>query len=68
MIGGAPCSGKTMLARRMLAEHGVPYFSIDAMIASLASAAPDLGMRVNDLARKRMEVVWPTIRKVASNV
>ena len=68
MIGGAPRSGKTTLARRMLAEHGVPYFSIDTLIASLASAEPELGMRVSDPALKRMEVVWPTIRKVASDV
>ncbi|MGA7869696.1 MAG: hypothetical protein WCA22_02245 [Candidatus Binatus sp.] len=68
MIGGAPRSGKTTLARRMLAEHGVPYFSIDTLIASLASAAPQLGMRVSDPALKRMEVVWPTIRKVASDI
>ncbi len=68
MIGGAPRSGKTTLARRMLAEHGVPYFSIDTLIASLASAEPELGMRVSDPALKRMEVVWPTIRKIASDV
>ncbi len=68
MIGGAPRSGKTTLARRMLAEHGVPYFSIDTLIASLASASPELGMRVCDPALKRMEIVWPTIRKVANDV
>src|SRR5271166_2188651 len=68
LIGGAPRSGKTTLARRMLAEHGVPYFSIDTLIASLASAHPELGMRVSDPALKRMEIVWPTIRKVASDV
>ena len=68
MIGGAPRSGKTTLARRMLAEHGVPYFSIDTLIASLAGAQPELGMRVSDPALKRMEIVWPTIRKVASDV
>src|ERR1700675_3722714 len=68
MIGGAPRSGKTTLARRMLAEHGLPYFSIDILIASLARAEPELGMRVSDPALKRMEVVWPTIRKVASDL
>lgn len=68
MIGGAPRSGKTTLARRMLAEHGLPYFSIDILIASLAKAKPELGIRVSDPALKRMEVVWPTIRKVASDV
>ncbi len=68
LIGGAPRSGKTTLARRMLAEHGVPYFSIDTLIASLASTHPELGMRVSDPALKRMEIVWPTIRKVATDV
>ena len=68
MIGGAPRSGKTTLARRMFAEHGVPYFSIDTLIASLASAMPELGMRVSDPALKRMEVVWPMIRKVACDI
>ncbi len=68
MIGAAPRSGKTTLARRMFAEYGVPYFSIDTLIASLASASPELGMRVSDPALKRVEIVWPTIRKVASDV
>ena len=68
MIGGAPRSGKTTLARQMFAEYGVPYFSIDTLIASLASASPELGMRVSDPALKRVEIVWPTIRKVASDV
>jgi 2-phosphoglycerate kinase len=68
MIGGAPRSGKTTLARRMLAEHGVPYFSIDTLIASLASERPELGMRVSDPALKRVEIVWPTIRKVVNDV
>ena len=68
MVGGAPRSGKTTLARRMLAEHDLPYFSIDALIASLVTLEPQLGMQVSDPALKRMEVVWPTIRKVASDV
>jgi hypothetical protein len=68
MVGGAPRSGKTTLARRMLAEHGVPYFSIDTLVSSLASSSPELGMRVNDPALKRMQVVWPTIRKVATDI
>ncbi len=68
LIGGAPRSGKTTLARRMLAEHGVPYFSIDTLIASLSRAKPELGMLVSDPALKRTEIVWPTIRKVANDV
>jgi hypothetical protein len=65
MIGGAPRSGKTTLARRMLAEHGLPYFSIDMLIASLASAESLLGLRVRDPPLKRAEVIWPTLRKIA---
>lgn len=68
IIGGAPRSGKTTLARRMLAEHGLAYFSIDALIAILVALEPQLGMQVSDPALKRMEVVWPTIRKLASDV
>jgi hypothetical protein len=67
MIGGAPRSGKTILARRMLAEHGLPYFSIDALIASLASAEPLLGLRVSDHPLKRTEAIWPTLRKIVSD-
>lgn len=68
MIGGAPRSGKTMLARRMLAEHGLAYFSVDTLIENLATTRPELGMRVSDPALKRVEVVWPTIRKVANDI
>ena len=68
IIGGAPRSGKTILAERMLAEHELPYFSIDTLIASLANAQPELGLRVSDPPIKRMEVIWPTLRKLASDV
>ncbi len=67
MIGGAARSGKTILAERMLAEHGLPYFSIDTLIARVASAEPELGLRVRDPALKRMEIIWPTLRKIASD-
>jgi hypothetical protein len=68
MIGGAPRSGKTTLARRMLAEHGLDYFSIDVLIGHLAGAQPELGLRVQDPALKRVEIVWPVLRKIASDV
>jgi AAA domain-containing protein len=68
MIGGAPRSGKTTLARRMLAEHGLDYFSIDVLIGHLAGTQPELGLRVQDPAMKRVEIVWPVLRKVARDV
>lgn len=67
MIGGAPRSGKTILAQRMLADYGLPYFPVDALIASLASAEPALGLRVSDPALKRTEVIWPILRKLISD-
>lgn len=67
MVGGAPRSGKTILAERLLAEHGLPYFSIDTLIASLARAEPELGLRVSDPPMKRVEIIWPTLRKLASD-
>jgi hypothetical protein len=65
IIGGAPRSGKSVLAQRMLAEHGLPYFSIDTLIAALAGTQPELGLRVSDPPMKRIEIIWPTLRKIA---
>lgn len=38
LVGGCSRSGKTTLARRMLAERGVPYFSTDYLVRGLNSA------------------------------
>jgi hypothetical protein len=66
MIGGAARSGKTILAARMLAEYGLSYFSIDTLIAKLASSEPRLGLEVSDGPLKRAKIIWPTLRKIAS--
>jgi hypothetical protein len=67
MVGGAPRCGKTILARRMLAEHGLSCVSIDALIANLVREEPALGLRVSDPAPKRIEVMWPILRKIAGD-
>ena len=49
----------------MALKRALSYFSIDTLIAIIAKAEPEVGMRVSDPAMKRMEVGWPTIRKIA---
>ena len=49
----------------MAPKRALSYFSIDTLIAIIAKAEPEVGMRVSDPAMKRMEVGWPTIRKIA---
>jgi hypothetical protein len=59
VIGGASRSGKTLLARRAVAEKQIPYFPIDALFGALVHGAPEMGIRYEDSFTKRPIKMWP---------
>ncbi|HUY26733.1 MAG TPA: hypothetical protein VMV27_04885 [Candidatus Binataceae bacterium] len=65
IVGGAARAGKTILARRFCGGRGVTHFSIDKLITDLASARPELGLRIRDSARRRAQIIWPALRPIA---
>lgn len=65
LIGGAPRAGKTILARRILAEHRIAYFPLDILVSGIAKALPQFGIKVPDTALTRAAPMWPLMRAMA---
>lgn len=59
VLGGAPRSGKTLLARRIVSEKGIPYFPLDALFGALANGAPELGVSYENSLVERPSKMWP---------
>ena len=54
LIGGASRAGKSLLARRLLVEHGVPGFPLDAlMMAAVRQTEHGFAVRYGDSAYQR---------------
>lgn len=66
VLGGASRSGKTLLARRAVAERQVPYFPLDALIYSLVHGAPELGIRYENPFTERSRKMWPVAKPFLS--
>ena len=62
ILGGAPRSGKTLLARRAVSEKQIPYFPLDALLGSLVYGAPQMGMRYEDSFTDRSNKLWPVTK------
>jgi hypothetical protein len=68
LIGGAPRSGKSILAQRMLDKHKLAYFPTDLLMIGLAKAMPELGLNADDSAAIRSPIMWPILRAIATTV
>ena len=64
IIGGASRSGKTLLARKVVAEKQIPYFPLDSLFSGLAYGAPGLGVRYEDSQTERPEKIWPVLSQM----
>ena len=64
ILGGASRSGKTLLARRAVAEKQIPYFPLDVLLGSLVYGAPQLGMRYEDSFIDRSNKLWPVTKNM----
>ena len=61
IIGGAPRSGKSLLALRMVKERGVPYFPTDALIGTLGRVAPEHQINHDVAFIEKARRVWKFI-------
>jgi 2-phosphoglycerate kinase len=64
VVGGCSRSGKSLLAERMRARHGVPWFTLDALKMGLYLGAPPLGVipSADDLATA--DLMWPVVEPI----
>lgn len=58
ILGGASRSGKTLLARRAVAEKRIPYFPLDALVGGVIHGLPELGVAYNQPFIQRSENMW----------
>jgi hypothetical protein len=62
LVGGCSRSGKSILAERMRANHGVPWFPLDALKMALYQGAPELGVDPNADDLFTADQLWPIVR------
>lgn len=64
IVGGCSRSGKSMLAERMRAQHGVPWFSLDALKMGLYLGAPMLNVHPAADDLNTADQMWPIIEPI----
>ena len=57
-----------MLARKMLADAKVPWFSLDALRVGLTKGEPALGLDLNRDDLEEAERLWPIVSELLENI
>ena len=68
LIGGASRAGKTILACRLLTNHGVAWFSLDVLRMGLHRGAPSLGLDPDRDDLDEADRLWPVVRAMVTNL
>src|SRR5262245_29713424 len=68
IIGGASRSGKSMIARRLLHESTIPYFSLDFLMMGVTHGLPELGLDPDEPSKTNAEKLWPLLRAILINI
>ncbi len=58
ILGGTARSGKTLIARKIAKNKGIPYFSTDLLISSLQRGAPELGIKHGQKHISKAKKLW----------
>jgi hypothetical protein len=66
IVGGAARAGKSAVARRFLAETGVPYFPLDCLMMGFAKGFPEHGVGPEDDELHVAELLWPVVKGIAT--
>jgi hypothetical protein len=68
IVGGAARSGKTLLARRMLSEDRVPWFSLDVLRNGLTIGAPELKLNFDHDDLEEGDRIWPIVAEMTQAI
>jgi hypothetical protein len=68
LVGGCGRSGKSSLAERMRARHGVPWFPLDALKMGLYLGAPEFGVHPEHDDLETADRMWPVISGLVENL
>jgi hypothetical protein len=66
LIGGTARTGKSTVARRFLAETGVPFFCLDYLMMGFANGLPEYGIDPDDDELHVGELLWPVVKPLAT--
>lgn len=64
LIGGATCTGKTLMAQRLLELHKMPYLSIDHLKMGLIRGTDGCGFTACDSDEIIAERLWPILKGI----
>ena len=64
IVGGCSRSGKSILAERMRARHGVPWLTLDALKMGLHLGAPGLGVIPSGDDMATADAMWPIVEPI----
>ena len=67
-IGGAARTGKGILTRRLLAEHNLPYLSLDVLKMGLARGMPHCAVDPDAGGVVVAQGLWPLVREMCRNL
>jgi hypothetical protein len=68
LVGGCSRSGKSTIAERMRARHGVPWFPLDALKMGLHSGAPQFGVHPEHDDLETADRMWPIVQGLVENL
>jgi len=68
IVGGCSRSGKSTLAERMGASHGVPWFPLDALKMGLHVGAPSFGVHPDTEDLETADLMWPIVKGVLDHL
>ncbi len=67
-LGGAARAGKGILVRRLLAELGLPYLSLDVLKMGLTRGLPELAFDPDAGGLRVAERMWPLVREMSMSL
>lgn len=68
IVSGASRSGKTSVAKALMCEKGIPYFSIDWLMMGFTHGMPELGIHDKLWPHEIAERLWPIVRGMCQNM
>jgi 2-phosphoglycerate kinase len=68
IIGGASRAGKSTISRELMAETGIPCFSLDILMMGMANGLPKSGVNPDDPEFRNAGLMWPVLRSMLVNI
>ncbi|MEX0330730.1 MAG: hypothetical protein AB3N64_04840 [Puniceicoccaceae bacterium] len=68
LVSGASRSGKTIIAERILEEHGIPYLSLDWLVMGFTNGLPQLGIHDKLMPDEIADGIWDYLKAMCESM